>query len=212
MFDHALWQQIAALPLPQIFGAIAWVLLFGALFGRKQPRLARLAAEEQLPVADNTGDTDVALAVYFGRTRSLALGALATLLGLAGTVIVGLERGPGVLMLVVAAVLLAFCSITVRAGRDGLRVGFGPLSWPRVNIPLASIERAEVIDLRPLQWGGWGYRRRPHGEAVVVRAGEAVRLQLDDDSVFAVTAEHASEIAALLDRLIAERERDRGDG
>ncbi|MGO9672471.1 MAG: hypothetical protein ACLPS1_28540, partial [Streptosporangiaceae bacterium] len=72
--------------------------------------------------------------------------------------------------------------------------------------PLPRITAAERIDLKPMQWGGWGYRgsRTAFGRAaVVLRGGDAIRLRLTDGSEFAVTVDDAATGAALLTDLLS---------
>jgi hypothetical protein len=95
------------------------------------------------------------------------------------------------------------------AGVRGLRVRaveFGPWGGPRFRIPLAEIESAEVITARPMAWGGWGYRIRPGGRAVITRGGPGVQLALSGSRVFVTTTTRDPEAVAglvntLLDRL-----------
>jgi hypothetical protein len=103
-------------------------------------------------------------------------------------------------------VYLAFGWIRVSVDARGLRVRYGLLPWPVTSVPLSDIRRAERIDLRPLEWGGWGYRgsRKAFGRAaVVLRGGDAIKLQLTDGKEFAVTVDDAATGAALLTDLIA---------
>jgi hypothetical protein len=102
----------------------------------------------------------------------------------------------------------AFGWIRVSVDWRGLRIGYGLLPWPVTTIPMARLQSAERIDLRPLEWGGWGYRgsRGLGRAAVVVRSGDAIRLQLAGRGEFAVTVDDAASGAGLLNDLIA-RER-----
>jgi hypothetical protein len=71
---------------------------------------------------------------------------------------------------------------------------------------LEQIVGASVIDLKPREWGGWGYRgsRRAFGRAaVVLRAGPAIRLDLTDRRTFAVTVDDAATGAGLVNDLRA---------
>jgi hypothetical protein len=124
-----------------------------------------------------------------------------------GAVLVVAARGavgalPAALLLVV---YLAFGWIRVSVDARGLRIRYGLLPRPVTSVPLDNIRRAERIDLAPLQWGGWGYRgsRKAFGRAaVVLRSGDAIKLQLTDGSEFAVTVDDAATGAALLADLL----------
>ncbi|MCE2527603.1 MAG: DUF1648 domain-containing protein [Actinomycetia bacterium] len=112
-----------------------------------------------------------------------------------------------VLLLLVAAVALAsFGRIRVTADRSGLQVRYGFLGWPRTSVPIHRIANAQAIDVRPVEWGGWGYRgslavmRRA---AVVLRAGPGLRLDLHNGKVFAVTIDDPDEPARLLNAEVA---------
>jgi hypothetical protein len=107
-------------------------------------------------------------------------------------------------LLVIALGLTAFCSVKVTADRRGLRIRYGWLPWPTTTISLSEIRRADAIDLRPMEWGGWGYRgsRRAMGRAaLVLRRGSAIKLDLADGSTFAVTVDDAATGAGVLNDL-----------
>ena len=111
---------------------------------------------------------------------------------------------PAALLLLV---YLAFGWITVTVDVRGLQIRYGVLPRPVTSVPLDDIRRAERIDLAPLQWGGWGYRgsRKSFGRAaVVLRGGDAIKLQLTDGGEFAVTVDDAATGAALLADLLAQ--------
>src|SRR5690606_19186660 len=106
---------------------------------------------------------------------------------------------------VVAVTCAFFVSVRVDVDGGGLRVTAGP-GWPRVVVPLERIASAEAIDLHPAAWGGWGYRgsRALFGRAAwVLRGGEALRVELVDGTVLAVTVDGADAAATLLERLLA---------
>ena len=111
---------------------------------------------------------------------------------------------PAALLLLV---YLAFGWIKVTVDVRGLQIRYGVLPRPVTSVPLDDIRRAERIDLAPLQWGGWGYRgsRKAFGRAaVVLRGGDAIKLQLTDGGEFAVTVDDAATGAALLTDLLAQ--------
>ena len=107
---------------------------------------------------------------------------------------------------VLAMLGVAMGSIRVSADHRGLIVRWGPLGLPRTTIPLRDIVRAEAIDIRPMEWGGWGYRGglRLFGRAaIVMRAGPGLRLDLTSGRVMAVTVDDAGTAAGLLNDLVA---------
>jgi hypothetical protein len=111
---------------------------------------------------------------------------------------------PSVLLLLV---YLASGWIRVSVDARGLRIRYGVLPWPVTSVPLSDIRRAERIDLRALEWGGWGYRgsrKAFRRAAVVLRSGDAIKLQLTDGSEFAVTVDDAATGAALLAGLLGQ--------
>jgi hypothetical protein len=128
-----------------------------------------------------------------------------------GVVLVITARSPvGALpVALLLLVYLAFGWIRVSVDARGLRIRYGLLPRPVTTIPLDDIRRAERIDLAPLQWGGWGYRgsRKAFGRAaVVLRSGDAIKLQLTDGSEFAVTVDDAATGAALLSDLLGQEQ------
>ena len=117
---------------------------------------------------------------------------------------------PWLLAVVVLAgvACLSLASIRVTAGNDGLSVRYGVLPWPATNITLDRIESATVIDVRPMEWGGWGYRGMltlMRQAAVVLRAGPGLRLDLTDGRVFVVTVDEPEIGAGLLNAEVARQ-------
>jgi hypothetical protein len=105
---------------------------------------------------------------------------------------------PGLICLLAAVVVLHFRHITVTVDETHLRTRFaGPLV--RVSIPLAEIERLEYVpDLRPVRYGGWGYRgslRLLKRAAVILRRGEGVIFALTGERRFIITVDEAESLA-----------------
>ena len=97
--------------------------------------------------------------------------------------------------------VITFSRIRVTADRSGLTVRYGFLGWPRTSVPLSRIATAQAIDVRPTEWGGWGYRGNltlMNRAAVVLRAGPGIRLDLLDGKVFVVTIDDPDIPARLL--------------
>ena len=128
-----------------------------------------------------------------------------------GGVLVIAARSP-VGAIPVALLLLLYLAlgwIRVSVDAQGLRIRYGLLPRPVTSVPLDDIRRAERVDLAPFEWGGWGYRgsRKVFSRAaVVLRGGDAIKLQLTDGGEFAVTVDDAATGAALLSDLLARRQ------
>ena len=100
---------------------------------------------------------------------------------------------------VVGLLMVQFRRITITVDDTHLRTAF---AWPgfiRVRIPLAEIERLEYVpDLRPVRYGGWGYRgslRVLKKAAVVLRRGPGVIFALTGNRRYIVTVDDAESLA-----------------
>ncbi|MDT0266272.1 DUF1648 domain-containing protein [Streptomyces sp. DSM 44915] len=143
-------------------------------------------------------------------SRSLRAGALVTLLGALVALLLGAwAPGGALLLLAVLTGVLATVRVTVDAG--GLRVAPPLLSRPRLTVPLARIESAEVRRVSPVaDFGGWGYRVRPGATGLVLRSGEALQVRRAGGRAFVVTVDDAHTAAALLNGLVARRREGSG--
>ena len=95
----------------------------------------------------------------------------------------------------VLAVYLAvtFASVRVTVTDDSVTIDLGPLHWPRKTIALADVESASLVDVRPLRYGGWGYRWCGWGcRAFVIRSGEGLRITTNKGKSVMVTVEDAA--------------------
>lgn len=106
---------------------------------------------------------------------------------------------PALAAVVVALLVAQFRRIAVTVDETQLRTAFG---WPglfRVRIPLVDIERLEYVpDLRPVRYGGWGYRgslRLLRKAAVILRRGPGVIFALSGDRRYIVTVDDAEALA-----------------
>ena len=129
----------------------------------------------------------------------LLLGPVVLLVALGLTQLV--EPWFALVLLVPALAITTFSRIRVTADRSGLQVGYGFLGWPGTSVPLRRIATARAIDVRPTEWGGWGYRGNltlMKRAAVVLRAGPGIRLDLHDGKVFVVTIDDPDIPARLL--------------
>ena len=112
---------------------------------------------------------------------------------------------PVAVAVVAAVALLHFRRISVTVDESELRTAFA-LPLLRVAIPLAEIERLEYVpDLRPVRYGGWGYRgslRLLKKAAVVLRRGPGVIFALTGDRRYIVTVDDADALAAVVQERI----------
>ena len=110
--------------------------------------------------------------------------------------------GP-VLVLVLGVIAAIWSSrLAVEIDSTELRVRFGP-GWPVRRIPWSRVISVEYLNVHPLQWGGWGYRVLPlrRAQAVVLRAGDGLRLELSNGGTFVLTVDHAKQALDVIRKL-----------
>ena len=115
-------------------------------------------------------------------------------------------------LLLTALIGSLFTGVRVIVNEGGLTVGFGWWGWPRRRIALDEMSSAQVIDVRPMSFGGWGYRIVPGASAVVIRAGESLKVVRPDARDFIVTVDGAQEAAGLLNDLRRRRDPQQEQG
>lgn len=193
------------LPLPLLvapFAALAWVV-------------ARRLEDDSAPDAPGSPPS-VGLqagerALWMGTVRcrwAVWLAAAGIFAGVVLMATVNAFSGPA--LLVAGIVGLAFTSLEVRIDRLGVHIAFGALGWPRMSVDLARIAQATTVAVVPMQWGGWGYRgslRILGRAAIVLRGGEALRLDLVDGKRLLVTIDGAEQAAGVVNDLIGARAR-----
>lgn len=189
------WLVIAAFLGAAALGYLAWALCGTPPVGDVEG--APLSGD--LPSAGAGHDT-----VWVGSSSNRWLALLGVVLG--GGMMLLAPLVSWWLLLAAAAVLLACVTVAVlqaRCDATGLTVRYGLLGWPVQRIPMAEIESAHVVDLDPMEWGGWGYRWSPqqNGAAAVTRRGPAIVVQRVDGRRFAVTVDDAATGAGVLNDL-----------
>ena len=144
--------------------------------------MSKVLPSEERYSAQNTG-----LAVFGGITIAVAIG-IAYLL----TSEAGLPLGLVVIGLGLMAVIVLFSRVALVLGVDRLTVGLGPWEWDVLEIPYRDVESVEVIQAGPLRDSGYRvgmfWRLR---QAIVVRTGDAVRINRKNNLPFVVTVENA---------------------
>lgn len=122
---------------------------------------------------------------------------LAFLTGAAAVVSVAAMQQAAVgIALAVVAVLAAEFSL-VRIMRTATRlVVFGAVP----GIPLYAIRGERVhsierVDIRPFEWGGWGFRFGTSGAGIILRAGPGLSIRSRSGTVFTVSVQHPERFA-----------------
>lgn len=129
------------------------------------------------------------------RERSAVITAVGSVVALAGVVILGfpLAGSSGIVQLVIGAGLLVIGALT--AGMYGeLSISASEVDIRLVPVPRRTIARADIasvepLDISPMQFGGWGWRRRSgRTTALILRGGPGARIRLRDGSKFVVSS------------------------
>ena len=106
-----------------------------------------------------------------------------------------------ILFVVIAIVGVAFSSVTVDVDKAGVTVRIGPFGWPKQHVAIDEITGATAVAVKPMSYGGWGYRIRTGVRAIVVRSGPAIRLERPDGPDLLVTVDDAPAGAAAISTL-----------
>lgn len=115
----------------------------------------------------------------------------------------------GIILLLPTIVVISLSRICVTANQSGLYVHYGFIGWPRTSISLHHISRIQVIDVKPKEWGGWGYRGSltvMKQAAVVLRAGPGIRVDFRDGRIFVVTIDNPYTLIQILETKISKKQ------
>jgi hypothetical protein len=95
-----------------------------------------------------------------------------------------------------------FLRLTTEVHEDALHVHFFPL-WRRRIIPWSQIRSAQTRTYRPVfEYGGWGIRWGPSGQAYNVSGNRGVQLELAGGKRLLIGSQRPQELeAAILSRL-----------
>jgi len=195
------WED-ASLPLGVLILWIAWSVIVGGAAARiasSFPTASDAGAGATPPAMDLAPGERAFWTATLSAKWPLLLGPVAVLLAIGLTQLV--EPWFTLALVIPAIATTTFSRIRVTADRSGLQVRYGFLGWPGTSVPLQRIATARAIDVRPSEWGGWGYRGNltlMNRAAVVLRAGPGIRLDLHDGKVFVVTIDDPDIPARLL--------------
>lgn len=200
--DAILGWRLALLPAGLAWGLVGLLLPGGASAARRRAAAERAARAESAPRrVIGPGERVSWSVVLVPRWLvAVAVGALVLLVVLAFFVP---STIPAVVPVAVVAVVFSRIEITV--DHRGLRVVAGLVRVPIKRIPLEQVDQARAEDIRPADWGGWGYRIVPGRSALVLRAGPALVVEQRDGRRFAATVDDPEPAAALLNGLAARQ-------
>lgn len=183
--EIAAWHLSLVLLIPAAIAALAW-------FAAARPaRLSAIAPgiPPDAPVAVSREPfAERQVLRGLGWVAAAALVVFAGLGAVAGLALLGFG-------LVLAAVVAWLSVYRYRVTDAGLAVGFGPVGPLRRQVPVSEIEGASVVEMRPAQWGGWGYRTNGSDWAVVLRKGPGCRVALAGRRSLSLTSDRPAELA-----------------
>lgn len=146
-----------------------------------------MAARRPLPSEERYSARNPGLAGLGGVTIVVAIGIAYVLTNEAG-----LPLGLVVIGAILFALIILFSRVTLVLGIDALAVSLGPWQWDLFEIPYREVTSAEVIQAGPLKDGGYRvgmfWRMR---QAIIVRNGDAVRINRKSNLPFVVTVDNA---------------------
>lgn len=111
-----------------------------------------------------------------------------------------------IVMVLVMAITTQFSTLITEVRRDGFYVQFGVTGLLRRRIAWDNVAKVELINIRPTEWGGWGYRWVPwrNATAAVLRKGPGLKFEFGNGKVFAVTIDDAENALAAIRRVMDE--------
>lgn len=183
------WYVLLVLAIGFLFGYFAWVL-----GGGKEGMPVRRVPGEVTSAGLPPGSTGVWVKTVIAPFLLWMAAAPLAFLPLMPS---EYRWAPPVATVVIALMAAAVVTVSPR----GLVVGLGPWGWPRLRVPLEKVERAEVIDVRPVAYGGWGLRWVPGTIGVILRGGPGIRVVKRNGKEFVVTVDEPEQGAGLLNDL-----------
>lgn len=106
-------------------------------------------------------------------------------------------------VIVLLSVPVALIS-TYRVNIDERGVRVTSRGVPLARLPLEDIADSRVEELVPIEWGGWGWRLRPGGSAIITRRGPGLAIIRLSGRMFAVSVPDAESGQAVLEAYIVK--------
>ncbi|WP_147303983.1 hypothetical protein [Subtercola boreus] len=106
-------------------------------------------------------------------------------------------------MIGLALVCAALAWLRVTADDRGLRISSRFLPFAARTISLAKMADVHSVEIRPAEWGGWGYRVTPSRSAIILRRGEGIVVDLKSGRSFAVSVDGSDSLASVLRGLLS---------
>lgn len=100
------------------------------------------------------------------------------------------------LLALCAALLAANAWVTVTVTEERLTVHSTLFRIRWKSIDWDDVELALPVDLRPLHWGGWGYRLVAGRSGIILRSGPGIELHLRSGRAFDLSSRHADDLLA----------------
>ena len=112
---------------------------------------------------------------------------------------------PALTILVSTLLVHLFSRLTVDVTEEALVVRYG-WGWPAQRFIWERVASVERIQVRPTEWGGWGYRMsaRRRATAAVMRAGEGLKITFANDRVFVVTVDGAGRALEVIRGILSD--------
>ena len=185
---------VLATVLSGLAGAVIMAWTLGPFLRRTMPHAD---GDEPPPLDLVEGQRSVWIGHASNRSLRAAGAVLATAPAVVGMAL-GFLSGVAVVFVVAGLTVVLFGDVRVIVTGGEVSIGLGPLRWPRRTMARSNIDHASVVDVRPRDWGGWGWRGLPGRSAIVVRRGEGLELHTRAGGTLIVTVDDARRGAALI--------------
>ena len=194
--DAATWEDARTLTAASFGG----LLLAGLLVGWIGWLLAggKGAVPEDVPMETVT----TTATTWSGRAANLWIAMIAAL---PLALVFVLEPIWAVLMVAIAILLVIFAFVRVEASEGRISIALGPIGLPKRKLSMDKVTGAGAVEVKPLAYGGWGWRMRSGRRAYIVRGGPAIRIERANGVAIVVTVDDAPTGAAVIDSLARAR-------